>query len=159
MKETKRGDTGLLLGFHVTVPAVSLKLESTFIAPKVRNTVPAPTPSNLKVLNALPGDAWSDAWLASAPGYDKLVLRMLKPEASADASRVERFLAGAMALSNLRHGAVVSVHSAGKTRDGKIFVLTDHVDGESLATRAQLPLDEVVDVGVPLADALGAAHS
>src|SRR5687767_3659079 len=85
--------------------------------------------SNVKVLNPLPGDAWSDAFLAQAPGHARLVLRTLKAEAAADPARVERFLHGARALAKLRHGAVVHVLDAGKTRDGKVYVLTDHVEG------------------------------
>src|SRR5207302_1098655 len=86
----------------------------------------------------LPGDAWSDAYLAQTPDHAQLVLRMLKPEAAADPQRVERFLIGAKALSHLRHGAVVSVHDAGKTRDGRVYVLTDHVEGETRALRDRL---------------------
>jgi len=115
--------------------------------------------SNVKVLNPLPGDAWSDAYLAQAPGHAKLCLRTLKAEAAADPARVERFLKGARALASLKHGSVVQVFDAGKTRDGKIYVLTDHVEGDTLAMRPPLPLDQVVDVGVPIADALGEAHS
>ncbi|MBL8956291.1 MAG: protein kinase [Myxococcaceae bacterium] len=115
--------------------------------------------ANVKVLSPLPGDAWSDAFLAQAPGHAKLVLRTLKAEAAADPERVERFLEGARALANLKHGAVVQVFDAGKTNDGKVYVLTAHVEGETLAMRSQLPLEQLVDVGVPLAEALGAAHS
>ncbi len=115
--------------------------------------------SNVKVLNPLPGDAWSDAFLAQAPGHAKLVLRTLKASAAADPARVERFVLGARALASLKHGAVVQVFDAGKMQDGKVYVLTDHVEGDTLAMRPQLPLEQLVDVGVPLADALGAAHS
>ncbi|MBK7863624.1 MAG: protein kinase [Archangiaceae bacterium] len=115
--------------------------------------------AGLKVVSALPGDAWSDAYLAQAPGLGQLVLRTLKAEVSADPQRVARFLAGAKALSNLRHGAVVSVHGAGTTKDGKVYVVTDLVQGETLAMRAPLPLEQLIDVGVPLSDALGAAHA
>jgi serine/threonine-protein kinase len=115
--------------------------------------------SNLKVLNALPGDAWSDAYLAQSANHQKPVcLRMLKAEASADEARVERFLSGAKALVLLRHGAVLSVHGAGRTRDGRPYVLTDAPDADTLAARGQLSLEEIIDLGVPLADALGAAH-
>src|SRR5438105_1502805 len=120
----------------------------------------APSGSNLKVLNALPGDAWSDAYLAQAPGHSKPVcLRMLKSEASADDARLDRFLAGAKALTLLRHGAVLAVHSAGKTRDGRIYVLTDAPEGDTLSNRGMLSLEEIIDIGVPLSDALGAAHA
>jgi serine/threonine-protein kinase len=119
----------------------------------------ASTGSNLKVLNALPSDAWTDAYLAQAPGHAKPVcLRMLKAEASADEARVERFLAGAKALILLRHGAVLAVHAAGKTREGRPYILTDAPEGDTLASRGSMPLEDIIDIGVPLSDALGAAH-
>ena len=39
------------------------------------------------------------------------------------------------------------------------IVLTEAPDGETLAARGSLPLEDIVDIGVPLADALGAAHA
>src|SRR5262249_32887375 len=104
----------------------------------------APHSPSFTVLSSLPGDAWSEAHLAQAPGTEgKLCLRLLKSEASADAARVERFLEGARQLTALRHSAVVSIHCAGTTRDGRPYVLTDLIEGAGLASKGPLPLEDL----------------
>ncbi len=59
------------------------------------------------------------------------------------------------------HRNVVAVHDAGTTDDGRPYLAMEHLPAGSLADRLDegpMPTDEVLAVGVALADALAAAH-
>src|SRR5687768_10702427 len=67
----------------------------------------------------------------------------------------------ACAASSLNHPNILTVHEFGNDK-GTHFVATEFVDGESLRqrmTRGRLEVREVLDVGVQIAAALGAAHA
>ena len=80
-----------------------------------------------------------------------------------DDERERRFLAECRAVGRLSgHPAVVTVHDAGTTADGRPYLVMEHLPGGSLhdRLRASGPLTwaEATDVGVHVADALSAAH-
>ncbi|MFO0611499.1 MAG: AAA family ATPase [Polyangiaceae bacterium] len=63
----------------------------------------------------------------------RFVVKMLSEGASREASTVERFLGRAYAPNTLRHPGVVLAMDDDRTADGRVFVVRDMVDGETLA--------------------------
>ena len=65
------------------------------------------------------------------------------------------------ALAQLEHPGLVGLHDGG-TEAGRPFVVTDLVEGPTLAERildGPVPVDEVRELGAQLADALAAVHA
>ena len=73
---------------------------------------------------------------------------------------VERFEREARAVSALNHPHICSVHDVGE-HGGRRFIVMEYVEGSSLhevLAAGALPTDQVVELGIQLADALEAAH-
>jgi serine/threonine protein kinase/tetratricopeptide (TPR) repeat protein len=73
----------------------------------------------------------------------------------------ERFTREAKAASALDHPHICPVFDIGETSQGQLFIAMAHCPGETLKQRilrGPLPLDEVVDIAIQIAQALGAAH-
>src|SRR4051794_4513580 len=71
-----------------------------------------------------------------------------------------RFEREARALAALNHPNIVTIHSVEEV-DGIPFLTMELVDGEPLSARitpAGLPLDELLELAIPIAEALSAAH-
>jgi len=90
----------------------------------------------------------------------QIALKVLPPEVSGDAHRLERFQREAEAIAALNHPNIVTIYSVEQDQ-GIRFLTMELVDGKSLDTelaRGRLSLTEVADIGAALADALAAAH-
>jgi len=93
--------------------------------------------------------------------HRRVAIKILPPELSSDTDRLARFEREAQAVAALNHPHIVTIHSVEES-GGIHFITMEHVDGVSLdakLTAAGLPLAEVFDIGVSLADALAAAHA
>ena len=117
------------------------------------------TQPSVKVLRQLSSDAQSEAFLAQVGGFPApMVVRLVKPELAQDTARMNRFIADAQLLANVSSPALLQVRSAGRMNDGRVYVLTEFAEGESLAGKSQLQLEAFVDLGERLAEALKALH-
>lgn len=90
-----------------------------------------------------------------------VALKLLAPEACCDPAAMERFLREARIVSSLSHPHICTLHDIG-THDGRQFMVMELLEGESLKARiarGPLRLDDLLDLGVQIADALDAAHS
>ncbi len=115
--------------------------------------------SSLKVLRQLASDAHSEAFLAQVKGFDlPMVVRVVKPELAANEERMNRFIAEARLLCEVVSPALLQVRSAGRMKDGRVYVLTDFAEGTALAEMGAMPLENLVELGVPLCTALAALH-
>ncbi|MBS1149626.1 MAG: Serine/threonine protein kinase [Myxococcaceae bacterium] len=115
--------------------------------------------SSLKVLRQLGSDAHSDAFLAEVRGFDApMVVRVVKPELAQNAERMNRFIAEARLLTEVSSPGLLQVRSAGRMKDGQVYVLTDFADGQPLVGTSNLALQELVELGLPLCSALAALH-
>ena len=77
-----------------------------------------------------------------------------------DPARQQRFTGEAQAASALNHPNIVTVYDVGD-QDGVRYIVSELVDGTSvraLVARAPLPLREVLDLSVQMAEGLAAAH-
>jgi eukaryotic-like serine/threonine-protein kinase len=79
-----------------------------------------------------------------------------------DAKRMQRFAQEAEAASALNHPNICVIHEIGKTVDGIPFIVMEYINGETLTQRIKgmaLNAEDVVRIGLQVADALEEAHS
>ena len=91
----------------------------------------------------------------------KVAIKFLPDEADADPEAVQRFQREARVISNLNHPHICTLFDIG-THQGKQFMVMELLDGQSLKdriTHTPLSVDEVVEFGSQIADALEAAHA
>jgi serine/threonine-protein kinase len=89
-----------------------------------------------------------------------VAIKVLPSGAAADPERRRRFEQEARAASALNHPHICVLYDIG--RDGDIdYLVMEHLEGQSLAERlakGPLPLDQALQVGIEIADALAVAH-
>jgi hypothetical protein len=92
--------------------------------------------------------------------HREIALKVLPSEAS-DGDRRDRFAREARAIAALNHPGIVTIHSVEEDA-GVHFLTMELVEGRTLAeaiTPGGLPLSRLLDIAIPLADAIGArAH-
>ena len=94
------------------------------------------------------------AWTAPSPS------RCSRPDLTNDPAARQRFEREARAVAALSHPHICTLHDIGQ-QDGTDFLVMEYLDGETLAARlarGKLPLDQALQYGIQIADALAAAH-
>jgi serine/threonine protein kinase len=89
-----------------------------------------------------------------------VALKFLPEDAGRDADSLERFLREARAASALNHPGICIIHDVGD-HEGRPFLVLELLEGQPLSRRiaaGALPLGEILEIGVQLADALDVAH-
>ena len=89
-----------------------------------------------------------------------VALKIITAGSSADATRQRRFTVEARAASALNHPNIITVHDFGSS-DGISYIVSELVDGNSLRSiinRGPLPVRELLEIAVQIADGLEAAH-
>ncbi len=89
-----------------------------------------------------------------------VAVKVLPPEA-ADAERQQRFAREAQIIASLNHPNIVTLHSVEQSGDHH-FLTMELVEGKTLRDvipSGGLPVDRLLDIAIPLADAVGAAHA
>ena len=90
----------------------------------------------------------------------KVALKVLPPEMAADEERRARFAREAQAVAAHNHPNIVPVFSVAEA-GGVHFITKERVQGKTLTELipgAGLPLNRMLDLAVPMADAVAAAH-
>ncbi len=89
-----------------------------------------------------------------------VALKILPPAASADPERRQRFEREAQAVASLQHPHIVTIHSI-EEADDVHFLTMELVRGKTLDALIPtdgLPLQRLFEIGIPLAEAVHAAH-
>ncbi len=90
----------------------------------------------------------------------EVAVKVLPEDVASHPDRLARFEREAKAVAALFHPSIVTLHSS-EEADGSRFLPMELVEGQSLdrvVTPGGLPLARVLDLAIPLADALAAAH-
>ncbi|MBL7519081.1 hypothetical protein I6A84_13430 [Frankia sp. CNm7] len=112
-----------------------------------------------------PGDAGAgEVWAGmTEPAGEPCVVRLVRLPAAADPVRRRQAVAAGRRLAELRHPHLVPVLAVEEVDDGLAVVMERVPDAVSLrrllAARGRLEPGEVVTVGLPVAQALAAAHA
>lgn len=94
-------------------------------------------------------------------GRDVALKTLLSSGGPADAGLVERLRREARAIAAVNHPNIVTIHTVEEV-DGVVFLTMELVEGRALSQDLPpggLALPEFLDIAVPLADALAAAHA
>ena len=90
----------------------------------------------------------------------EVALKILPPEFAGSQERLERFQREAETLATLDHPNIVTIYSVEEAQ-GVHFLTMQLVQGKRLAElipRDGMPLEQIFEIAVPMADALAAAH-
>ena len=91
----------------------------------------------------------------------KVAIKFLLPDKKQDPEARRRLLREAQAAASLDHPGICTVFEMGETADGRIYIVMQYVEGETLARileRGPMPVRDALTICGHLAEALVAAH-
>nr|ART36319.1 C598 [uncultured bacterium] len=120
------------------------------------------TLSHYRIVSKIGAGGMGEVYLAQDTKLDrKVAIKFLHERFSKDADKLGRFIQEAKAASALNHPNILTVYEIGEV-GGRNYIATELIDGstlrEQLSYKESLQLNQILKIGVQVAEALSAAH-
>ena len=113
------------------------------------------------IVSPIGAGGMGEVFLARDTQLDRNVaLKLLAEEFTKNQDRMSRFVQEAKTASALNHPNIIIIHEIGESQ-GAHFIATEYIEGDTLRDvilRAHPSIEQVIDIGMQVANALAAAH-
>src|SRR5437899_5318035 len=114
-----------------------------------------------EILSAIGAGGMGEVYRARDTRLDRIVaIKVLPAHLADEPERRERFEREARTIASLNHPHICTLYDIGR-QNGTDFLVMEYLEGETLAQRllkGPLPLDQVLQYAIEIADALDKAH-
>jgi len=119
------------------------------------------TLGHYEILRPIGAGGMGEVFVARDPKLGrKVAIKLLPARLAGDRDTLARFTQEARSASALNHPNIVTIHEVGATNDAP-FIVMEYIDGRDLRTlisEGAMPVRQVLDIAVQIADGLAAAH-